>query len=659
MQQATRLIGLVFLLFVAAYVQAQRPGRVPIEATPGGIPGIPQQQEPFDSSRLEQITDDIPDTVGIFFIFADNPNRETPFSDSTLSDFQQYDPVRRRAFDHRHLGNLGSAHEPIVFETVWRRGFDIGLHQFDLYMTSATQVRYHRLQKAFTNVSFMVGSEQADTYTTAQFSRNFAKGLNFSLDYSRMSQLGRSNQYPNQNTRNTSFNTGFWMQGQGGRYQAFLAVASNSVEQEDNGGLAVEPNLEGQFASPSSAQVFLNNGQTRYSSAELAYTQYFQLGGKPDSLKGLTRAFTLSHQALLGNYRYKFFDDNVLADNAFFEWFPILGGDARGVRHFIQHRKIENSFRLSTFRLRAKSTSEAKSERDLLEVGLVHTLHLLGQEPRDSTLNNLFLTGRWNISFGERMRLETYGHLGLLDNAGDYRAEGKLFLDFGSIGQLRGEFINQLYAPTLMQHRFFVSQRPVWNNDFRKTLSTTLGGTYNLPRLQLALTGRYHLLNNFIYFDTTAVPQQTAAPISILQFLIQKDFRVWRLHLDNTLALQTASSEVVRLPRIFGKHSFYYEGFWFGVLDVKLGIDLRYNDTFAANYYNPVTGQFQLQNRRDAAFYPAVDAFFTMRVTKFRAFAKMENLTNALLTDRFFYQTAFYAHPPSAFRFGIKWRLVD
>ena len=656
-----RLSGILLLLLLlgaGAYAQRPTPTRPPVTTSPD-VPPSPPQPLPTDSAAFQQQLDEVPDTVGIFYFFADNPNQETPFSDSLLFNFQQYDPVRQRNFDYAHLGNLGSAHRPIVHPTSWRRGFDIGLHQFDLYLLPAHQMPFYRLQKAFTNASFMVGSEQADSYLTTTFSRNFARGLNFTFDYKRISQLGRQNQYPNQNTRNTSVGTGFWLQGKGGRYQGFLSITGNAIEHEDNGGIAVEPDFEAPNAALSSADVFLNNAQTRHQHRELAYTQYFQIGGKPDSIKGFTRAFTAIHQLLAGDHRYKFFDRNVVADSTFFDWFPQLRTDVRGVRHYLQHRQIENSFRLRTFRLRKGKASDVRTERDLLEAGLVHSIHFVGQEPRDSVINNLFLTGRWNVRFGERLRLETYGHLGFFDNLGDYRVQGNLQLDFGKLGRLEGEFINQLYSPTLLQHRFYLSQRPVWENNFRQTLETTIGGTYVLPALNLRVTGRYHLLNNYIYFDTLALPQQTSIPISILQLLVQQNFKFWFVHIDNMVALQNTSSDLVRLPRVFAKHSLYYEGYWFKVLNVKLGFDLRYNDTYFATYYNPVTGQFQLQNQQAVAFYPALDGFFSMRVTRFRAFAKMENLTNILLADRLFYQTAFYAHPRASFRMGIKWRLTD
>ncbi|MBK7873642.1 MAG: hypothetical protein IPJ74_24755 [Saprospiraceae bacterium] len=60
MKNFARLIGLLTGLLMLANAHAQRPAPIP-----GTFPNSTQQQ-PFDSSRLEQRLDEIPDTVGVF-----------------------------------------------------------------------------------------------------------------------------------------------------------------------------------------------------------------------------------------------------------------------------------------------------------------------------------------------------------------------------------------------------------------------------------------------------------------------------------------------------------------------------------------------------------------------------------------------------------------
>ncbi len=610
-----------------------------------------------DGGRAQDDYADERDTFGVFTFFSENPNLEAPYADSLLSNFfHQYDPARSRDLDYMHLGNPGSAAQPFLYTPRFRRGFDVGLHQYDLYLTEVEDVPYRRLEKPYTNAAYMQVGDQSDTYFTGEFSRNFAKGLNINLDYKRLSMLGRQNHFPNQNARNTALSVGMWFHGEKGKYDGFFAISSNTIEQQDNGGLEVEPTTGDQFSTPSSAQVFLNSAETRHTHREFSYTHYFKFGGQEDSIRGLKRAYTLGHQISFRNSNYRFSDTLTGFLRPYSE---LLVSDFRGLRFAVQHQKIENTFRLSTFRLQNKKRNDAQGQRDYIELGINHAIHQLDFESADSTINNLFLFGKINFNPSPGLKINTYAHLGILDNVGDFRISGELFLDFKKLGQLEVSAANQLSSPTLMQSRFIVSQRDVWKNNFKKTLENSIAATYRIEQFKFAVTGKYHLVNNAIYFDTAGIAQQTGTPISILQLIVQKDFALGNFHLDNVVSLQQMSEDFIRLPSLYAKHSLYYAGQWFGVLNVRLGFDVRYNNTYFAPYYNPLTGQFQQQDEREVEWYPGLDAFFSMRVTRFRAYVKWENLVNTITPERLFYQTAFYAHWQGGLRLGLKWRFVN
>ena len=284
-------------------------------------------------------------------------------------------------------------------------------------------------------------------------------------------------------------------------------------------------------------------------------------------------------------------------------------------------------------------------------------------EATDTTIVNLFAFGRIHFQPGERLRIRTYGQFGLADHLGDYRVFGELLLGLGNFGTFTASFNNQLYEPNLMQSRFFVSQREMWAANFQKTLETNVKATLSIPRWQLELGAGYHLLNNYVYFDTLVTPRQTGVPVSILQLLLRKDFKLGNLHLDNIVTFQRASEEVSRLPELYSKHSLYFSGKWFGVLNVRFGVDLRLNTAWEAPYYHPLVGQFIPQFRdfdQTVDLYPALDAFLGLHVTRFRAFAKWENMNYAWSKSPLYYQTAFYAAPTgSGFRIGLNWRFVD
>jgi hypothetical protein len=663
------------------------------------------------------------DTSDIYFFFADEPNLVFPFSDSLLGSLHQYDPIRQQRFDYASLGNLGSPARPLFFQPTWRRGFDVGLHQFDLYQMTTADVRYYKITQAYTQAGFTQGTTQNDAQFNIRFSRNFANGLNFSIEHRRINNIGS---YDLQLAKHSATAAGMWIHPKRGNYDGYLSFVSNGIEQQDNGGAGED--LSERIFDAFEVDTRLGAANTRHTNREISYTQYLRLngsrrtvdgrrgavdGGLPDALRSQVpdslqvdsvrnpqsairnpqspapnphsairnpqspapnpqsairnpqsnRSFTAYHQIAWRTGSFKFSDTDP--DSSFYRQFLV---DVRGLRHFLEVKTLENTIKLQTFKLRQQdggSTGDRAlpKESDLLELGLVHTLTLLSQEPVDTgAINNLFLTGRLNFSPGERLRLRSYAHLGIGANAGDFRLSGELFVNLKKIGTLQVEAVNQLYSPSLLPQRFFVTQQEVWKNSFGKTLETSVAGTYSLPQFRLSVGGQYHLLNNLVYFDSLGLPRQSGT-FSILQLTVQKDFTLGPLHLDNAAFLQQTTSDVLPLPQFYTRHSLYLEGKIFKkVMLTKIGLDARLTAAYRPPGYNPLIGQFHLQREQDLPFTPLLDAFLSFKVKTFRFFFKVENLL-AFPLQTYYYQTANYPMPfgyqNGGMRMGINWRLVD
>ncbi len=622
----------------------------------GGAPNFdPTSQRRAGVTEQREIA---ADTFGLYYFTVDNPNEETQFGDTLLNEFQQFDPIRTRTLDYGHQGILGSAAYPLAYTGRDRRGFDLGWHAYDLYRVTGDNLRFYRLQRPSTKIDYVIGSEQEDGYVRSRFTRNFADGLNFVLNFNRFAQLGQQDQYPRQNLRTTNFATGFQLRRR--RYQGFASFTANTFQQQRNGGVRELPVVNDEIDEPGSALVFLNEAAARISNPEFLLTQYLRFGGTTDSLGNRRRAFTIAHQLRYENSTYRTSAPFQVADTFFYRRFPALLVDERGARNFIRHRSLDNTFSLSTFRLsKATAGGGPRTQRDRLEVGITHRYNRIQQEPVDSTVNNLLLYGKIGLRPGERLRLQLEGQLALLDQAGDYRLNGLLYVDLKKAGRLEVRLRNQLYTPAYLTEAYYLTQEPLWQRQFDRTLETNLEGAYTIPGLNIELAGGYHLLTNYIFFDSTSLPQQTSELLNIVQLSAAKNFRFGHFQLHNRILLQTTPQDRIPLPRIFGKHSFFYDGTWFRVLNVRLGVDVRYTDSFQPYYYNPLTGQFQLQNRQTVTTVPATDVFFAMRVTRFRFFAKYENLNHLWAPQDFFYLSAFAPNPDGAVRLGISWQLID
>jgi putative beta-barrel porin len=630
MKTGLKLSWLFFLLNLSTAF-AQFPG----SGTGGSA--TPAQQEPVE-----------PDTFNVRFFYQTNLNLLTPFTDTLLNNrLEHYDPARQRDVDYIQLGNLGTAINHQLYETRNHLGLDVGLHQYDLYQIRYQDIPFYKIKKPFSDLYFAQGPTQQDTYFKGRFTRNFGKGINFSVDYKRMNNVG---QFKSQAVINSALGLGWWYHHKDGKYNAFFNFVSNSNDIEDNGGVDFEKlpttNIDRVFNIP----VYLREARTFYVNREYAFTQQYNLLGKADSLDQETvqRNFILSHDLVYRKNAYKFYD--TAPDSAFYKHLLV---DTRGLRHFIRDNSIANTFAVIT------SKSGKESQRDLLKVSLEHQLHFLNQEPKDSTINHLILGGQWNFSPSERLKVQTFFNYNLWDNFGDYRLGGELFLDFKKAGTFKASMINQLYSPSLIQQRMYISEQLLWKNDFSKTIETSVSATYSLPKLRFSATGQYHLLNNLIYFDTLAFAKQISVPVNILQLIIKQDFKVWKIHLDNTIALQTATEEVIRLPSFFSKHNLYFEGKVFKkIMLLRIGMDLRLVNSYYANYYQPLIGQFQLQDSQEVELYPAVDSYASFKIKNFRFFLRGENLTH-FLSDKLYFQTAGYAQPYFTLKFGISWQLLN
>lgn len=666
--------AICFVVFTPSILMAQ--------GYPTGANGGSSEPAAFPSDTLDTPEDEELDTANIAFFFPNNPGVVFPEKDSLLdNNLQQYDPARRRPLDYFNLGNVGTAAYPSVYQPILRSGLDIGLHQFDIYQIKNSDIRFYQQTKAFTDL-FYSGNEQSNGLIETKYGRNFANGLHLSIDYKRIFNLGiTDNAVPiiqrtvndtNQEWlyqgvprgRTVAFGIGFWLHKE--KYDGYLTFTSNLVSQFDKGGITGDSvfrkTTPSQTLSPRLTGAF-----TRHEKYEISYLQYFKLN-RNDST-GTKRAYLASHDIKYKSAFYHTADpfgnkssgepqpDRL--DSLFYGSFIT---DPRGIRFLLKEKQVENSFSVSTTRARVSkdSTQTASGQNDWLEVGITHSFHALDDEAQNRNFNNIILRGRFNFTPNENLKVETAGQFNVIGyNLGDYRLNGDLFFKLDKIGSLNIKAVSQLYKPTWMQSNLTLTQKPFWNNDFSKTLETHLSGTLALPRLNLEATVAYTLLNNYIYFDKQAIAQQANAPLSILQLIVNQNFTLYKFHLDNTVAIQKPTETFLRLPTFYTKNSLYWEGKLFKkVMLTRIGVDLRYNTTWAAPNYMPLTGQFFTQESGDVRAYPSLDIFLSFKVSSFRFFAKWENIVGNVGNDIY---TQLYNYPVSDrnFRFGIRWQMFN
>ena len=639
-----------------------------------------------DSTQDEAATID---TAYITSFFPMNRGVITLENDSLLTrNFQQYDPTRQRDNDYAHLGQTATAAHEILYEPIVHRGFDIGIHAFDIYHIKNDALRFYNQTKPFADL-FFSGTQENGVFN-ARFGRTFSDNIGLSVDYRRDFNLNLTNQpsvrgrlYDIPRARTVAFAIGLWIKKE--RYDGFLTFTSNFATQTDKGGIASDtifntvPNNSFTTADARLTNTALSltaaGGVSRIERYEIAYRHFFNLN-KSDST-GTKRQYRVEHNIAYKSDKYfsanKFPSDSTNYFNNYNFYDTAFIKDLRGVRYYVAENVISNDFRVGTVRERITRDSSGKkilkqAQSDLFEVGISHEYHSIDQEIVSRKAQNIIGVGRWLYTPSDNFRVDANAFINFIGyNAGDYRLAGEIFYNLPKIGTLSVRAINQLYAPSFLQSELYVTDSLVWKNNFSKTLETHLNAALAVPTFDFSVSVGYTLLNNFIYFDTNALAQQAAVPISILSAVIQKNFKVGVFHLDNTITLQQSSEKFIPVPALYTKHSLYFEKKIFKkVMLFRSGFDVRYISSWFAPAYMPLTAQFFIQDKLSVPAVPVIDFYLSLKVKTFRFFLKSENIAGDI-TGKVYYPS--YLYPTTGvstkgatyypFRFGIRWQLLN
>lgn len=165
-------------------------------------------------------------------------------------------------------------------------------------------------------------------------------------------------------------------------------------------------------------------------------------------------------------------------------------------------------------------------------------------------------------------------------------------------------------------------------------------------------------ISNYVYFDETGNPQQTSGNVNYLKLKVNKEFRVGKFALNNTVMYQNVSSgnAIFRVPELVTRNTLYYADDWFKgkPLFVNIGLTFKYFSEYKANTYNPLLAEFQLQNATNVGGYPMVDFFFNGRVRRTRLYFKLENVSS-FLGNRDYFSAPNHPYRDFSIRFGVVW----
>lgn len=591
--------------------------------------------------------------------------------DTSLHNFQVYDPALQADFNFRTIGNIGLAAYPVFFQPYNNFGFDLGYNAFDLYRLNRNNIRKYKTPTPFTEFNLMIGPKR-EQLVNVYHSQTIKNRFSFNFEYNRVAGTGI---FRNQRSANNNFAVNTYYITKKQRYSIGALFVYDNVSATENGGLGVNGILykDTTFLNKEIVPVRLANAQTEMRDRDISINQQLAFGktitrqlNDTISVTELAPIFKVYHTLGYGSNKLNYIDrnpDTLFYGNFFERNANDILAQNDSVFNAVSHRQFYNTAGIILQFVDSYDSSEVKYKNFFIDLNLTHSIHTIKSHNQKFNLQNLNFVGlmsnhptsKSNFIYSGKAALSFVSY-----NAGDLLLEAKAGYRFGKAGIMEAVVTQQLYQPSWMLQNFIIRDLS-WNNNFRKTNQFSLGFDYTLAKYHVLVSGRLYNITNLTYFDETFLPQQFNGNTQGWMLSAMKNFNLKGFGLDNMVRLQFFSgSDFVRMPQTWLRHSAFVEGKLFkGALQSRFGIDMTYNANYFANGYFPLTGQFFVQNTEVTKFYPVFDVWFSFKIKTFRIFLKVDHVNEGLFKQSNYYN--FYDFPgmQRAFRIGLSWRFYD
>lgn len=589
--------------------------------------------------------------------------------DTTLNRTRLYEPTYEVYHFNSSLGNMGTAHQPMIYKVNPKSGFDAGFHAFDLYFFNEDNIRHFKTKRPFTEISYSIGSkseQNLELLHTQQIVKGFQAGLHFRHYYS-------EGFYNRQDAVYNDFRIFGNYLSPSGSYKLLFWFTHNDSYVEENGGLENDSTFiaggiftGSGFSKTSNRALYpvnLRNALNRWYNNGCTLIQSFVVPRKStnDSTER-DPLFSLVHTFHYTNSEFRYRDDSPVSS-----FYGAALYDTNLTRHSTFLHDVQNEVK-AIFYLRKKYASKSP-----FVVGAKHQYvddRMAVQRNQGDTLepdtagfqykaHNISVFARSRVDFAEQIALEASGEFFLAGyNLGNFSVGGNLLFQSKDSARVhhtvRAGVLYRQYNPTYAQTRL-ITNHISWQNNFGPQRLIHVYADYQVPEWNLWVKANVHLQNNYIYFDTTGVPNQTTDFNAVFSLEASKKVRFWKFFWENTVAGQYATTEFIRVPNLILHSNFYFEGVLFKKsLLLRAGFDVWFFTAYKSYAYNPLTSLFYLQNQTSVGNYPYLDLYISGKIKTVRIFFRVRNVNQRIPSIPYFL-TPGYPMQDRSFQVGVSW----
>ena len=621
---------------------------------------------PKDKLKNDSITLTIEDYKIISF------ERDTTFLDTTLTIQKEYkyNYLREDDFELMSFSNIGQAYNElgVDFERVGSYP-NLGALAKDRKYLEKEQINYYNVATPMTELFFKTTLEEGQLLD-ANLTFNTSRRLNFSIGYIGFRSLGK---YNDTQIESGNFITTTNYLSKNGRYSLRAHIAAQNISSEENGGLAEkEEQFESgdeDFINRPRVDVLLDDAENKILGKRYYLDHQYKLVRKQlDSTRFEKTALSIGHSFDYETKYYQFIETSN--DTLFGDAILSAIDDKAILKTFYNEVNIEfynKTLGRLTGGVNIYNYDYYFNSRLIEADGTVIPNRLNGTE--------FGLVGKYGkriggFDFNADLKYNLSGELAgnVFNASASYNINDNNKVRFALHNSTRLPNFNYL----LYQSEYFNYN---WDNSnvFEKERASSLKGEL-LSKTWGHLMVKYSNLDNYTYFapvseeviadglDNAFIkPLQEGNTVSHLKVKYQKEFKVGMFALNNTVMYQnvTQDSQVLNVPQLVTRNTLYFSSDVFKkAMFLQTGVTFKYFTAYNMNGYNPVLGEFYVQNKEELGGYPLLDFFINARIQQTRIYLKAEHF-NASFSGYDYYAAPNYPYRDFVIRFGLVWNFFS
>ena len=578
--------------------------------------------------------------------------QDSTYVDTTLSikSEYRYNLLRKDIFGLLPFSNEGQTYNTLDFGYTTKSIMpSLGFTAKHFNYLHANDIKYYSVPTPLTDLYYKTVMEQGqslDAFLTINTKRN----LNFSIAYKGLRSLGKYVNYLS-SSGNFRYTTSYFTKDK--RYFLNAHFTGQDISNQENGGIVDVSQFESgdpNYTKRDGIDVYFSDATSMLKGNRFFIDHSFKLSkDNPNSL-------VFRHQF---NQEFKFFE------------FTQPTVSTRYGNSFSNH--INNKTRYNHLYNKFGVAYKTKSYGDLTffvednnynyfydsvvydATGNVTVPNALSDRINTIGGNYTYFTNKIIAKLQVSQAISNHA-ISMIDANATYKVNDKLQFTLNYQKQTSLPNLNYtLYQSDYTQYN--------WYRDFKSEKTNQL--TFTATSKWINFSAQYKVLKDYLYFDNTTndiasllvTPVQYDKTINYLSVKASKEIKFWKLALDNTVLYQNVdqSSPIVNVPQLTTRNTLYFTDYVFKkAMLLQMGVTANYFTKYYANDYNPLLGEFYVQNETKIGAFPLLDFFVNARVRQTRLFLKAEHF-NSSMSGYNYYSAPNYPYRDFMIRFGLEW----